>query len=310
MVTAVLSVSQPIGENFYFHLEIAKYYARGDFTGGWNYTAAFPYMPLFQLFMVPLVWSGRAYQIGLVLQAILTPIIYGLVLWLMNSKVSSKAAFITGLVLMASRAFIHGTLQVRPETLDLLVYPLIVSLMLNDKRKLTLTLALVSVYGHGIPAIGNLYGLFLKQIRKHWRTVTLASIAVLPVLIIAVNHFYGFSNTWGNLKEAYAITPQYLIFYGGLNFMGLLFLFKRRKSGLESLLSCGVVASMIMIPLWADRWMQYASIPLSCLVGSGLALYDFKKDKGLLIMLVLVYSFYIAYFLTESFTGGWVAGTL
>jgi hypothetical protein len=82
-ISAVLSVTKPIGMDCYYHLNVATFYAHGQFAEGWNYsltTILFPYMPLFHLMLVPLVWSGQPYTVTLILQAVILPTVYTLIL--------------------------------------------------------------------------------------------------------------------------------------------------------------------------------------------------------------------------------------
>jgi hypothetical protein len=258
----------------------------------------------------------------------------------MVRKASLKAAFFTGLCLLGSIAFIDGTIQLRPESLDLLFYPLMLLMVLSVKKKSFIGLALVTIYSHGLAALSSIYGIALKLLKTKetepqilsdgsmlvktnphnpfypWRKTILAGlIATLPIILISIYYVQGAFHKWFTLAGANQSNPQqtlfwtqpliFIPFYSGLTLFGFVFLLKRHKSYFESLLGWGVVASMIMIPFWADRWLQYVTIPLSCLVGLGLK--DAGKTKLLLAVLILssISFIYIYYWISISANHMW-----
>jgi hypothetical protein len=322
-VSAEASVAKPIGADFYYHLNIATLISKGDIVGAWTYSIQnilFPYgFMLFHFGLSGIVLSGNQFLWARVLETVLMPTTFALTMFLMVKKANAKAAFITGLCLLGSLALVDGALQLRPESLDLLLYPLMMFTVLSTKKKTFIGLAIVTVYSHSIAALSNIYGFSLKLFKENkynWRKTILVGVAaIVPVLAVSIYYIQGAFKMWFTLAGANNSNPQqtlfwvqplaFIPFYSGLTLLGFMFLFKRRKSDFESLLSWGLVWSMIMIPFWADRWLQYAAIPLSCLVGLGLKDASANKLLVVLPILFMFTAFYVMYWLFISFSGQW-----
>lgn len=319
-IYALSSVAKPIGSDFYFHLQIASYIAKGDLVSAWALPfkiILFPYgFLLFHFALSPLVLSGNAFLWAKVLEALLMPTTFALTLYLVIKKANAKSSFITGLCLLGSMAFVDGTLQLRPETFDILLYPLMLFAVLSVKKKSFITLALLTIYSHGLAALVNIYGVAVKLLReRQWRkTIMVGLIGSLPVILLSIYYIEGAFKEWFTLAGANNSNPQqtlfwtnpfFIPFYSGLTLIGFVFLFKRHKTYFESLLSWGIIASAIMIPFWADRWLQYITIPLSCLVGLGLKDTSTKKLILILPFLLAISFLYILNFYLLSTNHQW-----
>ena len=320
-ILATTSVSKPIGADFYFHLDIAKYYAQGNFVAGINYSLTnnyFFYPPAFHLSLAPLVWSGNPYFYALVLETLLMPLTFAFTIYLMNKYASAKAAFITGVCLLGSLAFVDGTMQLRPESIDLLLYPLMLLTVLSTKKKSFIVMAVVTVYSHGAAALSNIYGIATKLLKDkvEWRkTITIGVVAITPVIAISIYYIQGAIHKWLTFGGANQSNPQQTLFwtqpltfipiYSGLTLLGFFFLLKKHKNPFESLLTWGIIGSTIMLPFWADRWLQYITIPLSCLVGLGLQNTKRWKLIPIYILLITVTAGYITYWILVGLLHGW-----
>lgn len=341
-VPALASVAKPIGADFYYHLNIATLISKGNIVGAWNYSIQnilFPYgFMLFHFGLSGLVLSGNPYLWARVLETILMPTTFALTMFLMIKKANAKSALVTGLCLLGSLAFVDGALQLRPESLDLLLYPLMVFMVLSEKKKSFVVMAVVTVYSHSIAALSNIWGMAIKKLGEHtafeaglswetkalkielpqypWRKIILVGLAaIIPVLAVSLYYIQGAFKMWFTLAGANNSNPQqtlfwvqpliFIPFYSGLTLFGFIFLLKHHKSSFESLLSWGLIGSMIMIPFWADRWLQYVTIPLSCLVGLGFKNASNKKLAVALPILFMFATFYTIYWLEISATGQW-----
>ena len=320
-IFALSTVAKPIGSDFYWHLHVATLISQGNITSAWNYPLEqnlFPYGLLtFHFGLSILILSGNVLFLSKLLEALLMPMTFTLTMYLMIKKASVKAAFFTGLCLLGSIAFLDGTIQLRPESIDLLFYPIILFAILSVKKKTFIGLALVTIYSHGLAAYSSIYGLALKLLREQkWRKTIIAGlIATLPIILISFYYVQGAFHKWFTLAGANQSNPQqtlfwtqpliFIPFYSGLTLFGFIFLLKRHKGYFESLLTWGIVASAIMIPFWADRWLQYITIPLSCLVGLGLK--DASKTKVYVALLILgsIAFIYTYYWLNISFYHQW-----
>jgi hypothetical protein len=316
-LAAVLSTTQPIGADYYFHLEAATFYAHGQFSAGINFVLNFinfPYgfhVSLFHLFLVPLVWVGQPYLFTRILQVLFLPLTLALTMWLVYRFGNPMAAVYSGMALLGSWAFFDGALQVRPESLDLLFYPLIVAAALTGQKLRFVGLAVITVYSHGIAALSNIYGLALKKLKeKSWqKTVVVAALVVLPVLAVSVAYVGGAFKQWGG----YGLTenPQehlfwtapvgFIPYYMGATILGIPFLFRRVKSEFEQLILWGLAGVTIMLPFWADRYLHYVSLPLA--IYAGLGIVGLKGRWKLIAVLVLldIFIVYVASFFSFSF---------
>lgn len=273
----------------------------------------FPYPPLFHLALATTL--SNPYLYARVLQVLFLPCTFALTLWLVYKHGNSKAAAITGIVLFSCWSFWDGALQVRPQSLDLLFYPLIVLALLETKKKTFSALSLATIYSHGIAPLSAIYGLTIPKLReKTWHlTLLLSALAIIPILAISVYYVPGAFKMWG--PTAQSANPQEYMFwnaphafipvYAGATLIGIPFMFKRGKSQFETLLCYGIIGSLIMLPIWADRWLQYISIPLACLAGLGISRMEGKKLALTGIFLMSFLLFYLYYFLMLSVFHAW-----
>jgi hypothetical protein len=322
-IYATSVVTKPIGADYYFHLDMATLISKGDVAGAWNYSLShnlFPYgFMLFHFALSLTALSGNPYFWALIAEAILMPTTFTLTIYLMIKKASPKAAFITGLCLLGSLAFIDGTLQFRPESIDLLFYPLMLFAVLSVKKKSFISMAVITIYSHSLAALSSILGITLKLFKDNkyqWRKYLLIGTAtIIPVLAVSAYYVQGAFKMWFTLAGANNSNPQqtlfwtqplaFIPFYSGLTLIGFAFLLKRHKSYFESLLSWGILASAIMIPFWADRWLQYITIPASCLIGLGLKDTSTKKLAVIMPILLAVSFLYVIYWWMISINHAW-----
>jgi hypothetical protein len=319
-VFALSSVVVPIGADYYFHLKISNLIAQGNIVGAWQFPLTenyFPYGFLFFHFLIaPLSLTGNPYFGAMTLEALLMPITFALTVWLMIKKSNVQSAFITGICLLGSIAFLDGTLQLRPQSLDMLLYPLMLMAVFSVEKKNFITLALVTIYSHGIASLSNIYGVAIKLLReKQWRKTIIAGlIGTLPVILLSIYYIQGAFHKWFTIAGVNNSNPQqtmfwtnpiFIPFYSGITLFGFIYLFKKHKNYFESLLWYGILASTIMIPFWADRWLQYISIPLSCIIGLGLKDASIKKLALVLPILVTISFLYVSYWWFISASHQW-----
>jgi len=318
--SATLSAPQVIGADWYYHIELSKILLSQGFFQACNYNLqhiSYPYGFFgFQLLILgPSVIMGQTQLYSRILQILLLPTTFTLVLWVTAKQGGSKAAFIAGIMLLGCWSFVDGAFQVRPESLDLLLFPLIVLALMSTRKKTFAGLSALSIYSHGPAAFSNIYGLAANRLRqKSWRkTILLTLLIVFPVLAISAWYITGALNFWGH--QTATSNPQELAFwqtplnfipnYMGATMIGIPFLFRRGKTGFESLLTWGVAGSLLMLPLWADRWLQYISIPLAMLAGVGISRMSKLKQTLIIVVLFIVFAFYYITFMSVSFSHLW-----
>jgi hypothetical protein len=338
----VLSVPLPLGSDPYFHMEIARLYGTGNFTGAFNYIQSVNqipfYPPLYHIVLIPIAISPDPYTGLRLLEMFSMPLTFMFTAILLWKYSGPKAALISGLVLIGSWSFIDATLQARPETVDLMLYPLMLMMMLASKKKSFALLAIATVYNHGIMALTNIWG-FIKPLwhirifpeGRIWvNTLFWTTIAISPVILLTLYYFSGGWSMWATTSPAenpqetlFWTNPSWIPFYAGITLIGFFFLFdkpfkkegttfswsliplRQFKTQLETYLKWGLLGNLVMLPLWADRWLQYSTIPLACLVGMEVSRWHGKKLYVALAVIALGAWLYTCFFLWNSIYGNW-----
>ncbi len=314
----VTSEPLPLASDPYFHMQISRLYAQGNWTGAFNYIQSVNqipfYPPLFHVLIIPFVLQDP--YTGLrILEMIFFPVTFTLIAWLMWKQAGPKATVITGLILLGCWSFLDGTLQARPESLDLLLYPLIIMALLKAKKKTFVALAVASIYNHGLAALTNVIGFAVKKLReKTWRkTILAATLITLPILILSAYYFTGAYSMWSSFRPTenpqetlfWTMPWPWIPYYSGLTLFGFAFLLLKSKTEFETLLKYGIIGNLIMLPFWADRWLQYSSIPLAMLMGIGASRWHGWKLYLFLGVVALVAWAYVSQFILISLQHSW-----
>ena len=324
-LSASLSVPLPIGSDTMWHLNIANIIFRDGFVAGWDYTLGqnlFPYgLLLFQCCESVFYFVGEPVLFVKVLQVLFLPFTLGLTMLVVYRYASGKAAVYCGMFLFGSWAFMDGALQVRPESLDLLFYPLLLGAVLVGARWRFVGLAVVAVFSHGVAALSMFVGWVVVKFRvKCWRWPLIVGVLlVLPVLVMSVFYVGGAFVKWGgapvneNPQEVlFWSDPSFVPYYMGAGLLAVPFLFRKNKSLLEWLAVYGLVGNLVMLPLWADRWLHYVSLPLAIVGGVGLAelpqeITVFGRCFSKLWIVFILLDIYVVYSLSFfGFSFGWL----
>jgi hypothetical protein len=317
-VFIITSMELPLGSDAYFHLKLSQLYGQGNFTGAFNFVQQVNqqpfYPPLYHFMILPVSMSGDPYTGLRLLEMIFLPLTFAATAWVMWKLVSPKAALITGLVMLGSWSFMDGAIQARPESLDLLLFPLIVYAAVKAKKKWFSALSIITVYNHGFAALTNVIGIALNRFKqKSWRkTLIAATIIIIPIILLSLYYMEGSMKQWAtytpteNPQEALFWTyPPWIPFYAGITLLGIIFCFKKGKTELETVLKWSILGNLVMLPFWADRWLQYSSMPWAMLVGTAISRWHGKKLYVALAVIAIGAWIYISFFLMISVNGGW-----
>jgi hypothetical protein len=316
----ISSEKLPLGSDTYFHLKLARLYTSGNFTGAIStmfQTISYPYPPFFQLVVLsPVALSSNPYLGLRILEALFMPLTFLVTLWLVWKHASPKAALFTGIALLASWSFVDGTLQARPESLDLLLFPIVAYAMLEARKKTAGAASTIMVWSHGLASLSSLFGMFVLKLKdKAWRrTFLYVAIATSPIIALSFIFFGGAIATWG-IGQTQSSNPQqwmfwhnpfpWIIYYAGLSLLGIPFLLRRHKTRLETLFTYAFIGNTAMLLFWADRWLQYSVIPLACLFGIGVSRWHGKKLYIVLAVSVIILALYISVYYLTSLHGLW-----
>jgi hypothetical protein len=319
-ICIIHSETYPLGSDTYFHLKLADLYVKGNFTGAINtmFTVIkYPYPPFFQAIVLgPIALSPNPYLGLRILEASLLPLTFLATMYLVWKHSSAKAAFFTGVALLASWSFIDGTLQARPESLDLLLLPIIVLAVLETRKKTAGIISSIMIWSHGLASISSLFGIFLLKLKdRTWhKTFLYIILAIIPVIILSLYFFDGAIKTW-IVGQTQTSNPQEYIFwhnpfpwiltYCGLSLLGIPFLLRRNKTKLETLLTFAFIGNTAMLIFWADRWLQYNAIPWAALFGIGISRWHGWKLYIAIGILTVVLAIYVSTFILYSINHLW-----
>jgi hypothetical protein len=314
----ITSAPLPLGSDTYFHLKLADFYAHGQLNEAWNLTFTaihYFYPPAFHILISPIALTSNPYLCLRILEAIFLPVTFTIALYLISKHHSPKAAFITGLTLLASWSFIDGALQCRPESLDLLLYPIITLAVLESRHKIAGFSAALMVWSHGFASLSYLVGFFLYKFKdKAWRKTLIATAAAItPILILSALYFGGALEMWGGVSpndnpQEYLFWNNpypWIFYYMGLTIAGIPFLFRKNKTPLETIFTYTIIGNLAMLPFWADRYLHYIAIPLAGLLGIGLSRWHGWKLYIALAALSVGCAVYISIYLLISINGTW-----
>lgn len=322
VLAATIITPVPLGVDFFFHLEVAKVWASGGngmFSEIVMRINRFPYPPLFHLLLVPSIWLGDPYVFGRILQVILFSGSLALVVKLVKRYDGERAALFSGLLLLSNVAFVDSAIQARPQSLVILLMPVLLMAYLEDHPWPFALIGLAMFHTHGLAGLSMIYSLTFKKWAKdgRWGTaLTVAGILAVPLLVISIWYMGGALTTWAGATESAqerALRSEpfgFTLAYMGPLLLGFPCLIKalknwRTESEYVKAISTMLLGSMVMFPIWGDRWLQYSAIPLACLGADWLSK---RKGRQLTVAYILVAFFFVLYqanYWWVSATGNW-----
>jgi hypothetical protein len=329
VLTAIIVTSEPLplGSDAYFHLQMGIDYWQGNFTGVSNLMFGvnhYFYPPFYHIIVLaPVALSPDPYTGLRILEMIFLPLTFLLVAFVTWKTSGPKATLISGMILLGGWAYLDGAIQARPESIDLLLYPLILYALLTSRKKWVGALAAITIYNHGFAALSSILGFAVKKLQeKTWRkTITYTLLITAPIIILGIYYFTGAWQMWAtaspveNPQESLFWTnPAWIFFYGGLSLLGWIFVIKptyqyiryrKTPTQLETLLCCGLFGNLLMLPFWADRWLQYNTIPLAMLIGLNVSQWHGKKLYITIAAIAIGTWIYVCFFLLTSFYHNW-----
>lgn len=290
--TIAMWYQYPIGVDVHFHLRIAEAWARGEngmFSEIVMRINKMPYPPLQHWLLVPVVLSGDTYFFTAVFQMCLLPIAVATMtyaLWKIDDN--KYSAVFAGLLVMGSFAYLDRTLVVSPQALNIIFLPLAMLFFVKRKLKLATVFATAMIYTHGVVGICLLGGIWIKALKKRkWLYIILPIILSLPVILPTLPYMVtGWNRMSGGAENDQErgfwsnplfFTLSYLRFpFAG--FFGAVYLVYEWRKGrrhennevveLQKIAILTLLATSIMIYPWADRFVQFSSIPLSMILAT------------------------------------------
>ncbi len=282
MVSLYASIfySKPVGADIWFHFDVVKVYLHGGngmFASHVMEINRIPYPPLFHFLLLPSALLGIENQFARALQAFIYPGCLLATLLLIERFNGNKLNMLTaGLALLGSWSYLDATFQIRPESLDMIFWLILTYAILTAKTKLTIASVVAGIYNHGFPIIAFNGGTLLWK--KAWRQILIIALLALPILAVSAFYLLGFAEKWivtpaSAQSRSFIANPLLFMFnYLGAEMIAIPIaiyaVFKWRSlNPLAKISLVTVASSLVLVPLWNDRFFQYASIPLAILVG-------------------------------------------
>jgi hypothetical protein len=275
-VATAITYRSAVGVDVVFHVAIARIWASGQdgmVSSLVLSTNGIPYPPLFHWLLVPSVWLHAEGAFTLALQVVLYPLIVAIIMFVVKKLRNTEEALLTGLLLLGSLAFYDRAAQVIPQAIDMLLFPLLVYCHLKDKRWSFVTVASLMIWNHGPVALIFIGGILLRQLPKKWKIVLAITLITLPIWAITLPYLPGLARVSTGFQtdqeRGFWTSPTFtLIYLGPMLTFSLLFLFEnvknyRKLDELDKSMLWTAASLLIMVAPWADRFLQYLTIPLA-----------------------------------------------
>jgi hypothetical protein len=271
------------GVDILFHLDIAEQFSTGHFIAGFNIAYQVDhtfYPPLFHMLLAVGFWLGNSVGWAKFLQVIFLPCAVASFMFLVYKLRGFTPAFYGGLLVLGSLAYLDRVVQAQPQALDFVLLPLVFYFCLFGEGKRWVVSSVLMVWNHGLVSISAIGGSLIEQLRRGERRLFVAWAFGSGFILFASFYFLlsGLSGYGGAVD-----TNQEYWFWHSISFsfeyLGLLivgfaiavyYVYRYVKhlelSAVSKLALLTIVSTAVMIPMWADRWLQYCTIPLALLI--------------------------------------------
>jgi len=278
-ILIAIHYKMPMGEDISFHLKIAK----GYYLGKWMMTdenvletTKIPYPPILHLILM----FGFIFKTPITFTLFIQLFLYPLALYttgmLVYKELGFKHAIIVLLLLISSYGFFDRTVQIQPQSFDMIFFPISIYFFL---RKNTLGFVLsnfIMVYTHSYYSL-FLFGtfvLFFLFRTKGLKMILISFLTFLPLIILTLSYMgytleYMASNSQNIQEEIIRTDPVFLIGYfgGALIFVFIIMIYHKKinlKDDFQLLLICWIVCLLPLV-FAMDRLVTYLVVPVSIL---------------------------------------------
>ena len=286
----------PIGADVHYHLNIAEIWVKGN--------PMITYPSMLHLILVPSVWLGIETSYATALQIILFP----LAVYSISRLFKGFSSLLAGLVVMGSYAFVDRAIQVNPQALDFILFPFAIYYsQVNVNNKKFIAVSMLMFFTHSFVALACLGGIFaLMLYRRHWKPLCWILLLSSPILIPSILFLhsplpYLKIGVYENLQEKqfWANPLFFILLYQRLPCVGFILiaykLFSKKMSNLDSASLLTLFSLSLLIVPWADRFIQYSTIPLSIILTSAMVKL---KGKRFEIAQWIVLCFFLMFYIT------------
>lgn len=300
----------PIGADFHFHMKITKLYRQGklamlepDILKVNN----LPYPPLFH-FMLILVVEPR------ILQALFYPLALTASTFLVWKIRGTREALYTNILLLGSTAFFDRSIQVIPQAIEIILYPLATYYFLKGRNIPFVLVSLIMIYTHGLPALLLICPFILycfinkREQYEGGKGVFLSIFGFIPFAAFTIPYLLQGLTLHSGIQNpqelAFLQNPAiFTLYYLGLP-LPLLFLFAFvqhsihwKITPLHKIAYYTLISLSPLLIFWPDRFFTYASMPLAFL---GAKFLDSLKLKSMRAFFLIIVGFFAIYGYAEK----------
>jgi len=290
---------RPVGADIQFHLDIVRTYLRGEngmFAPFVLDINRMPYPFLFHVLLLPSVALNLYDPFIRLLEVLSYPcaLLFSMVLAKRYGK-GTFHAVIVGLALIGSAAYLDLTFQIRPETLDAFLWLGLTFAFLSERKWLQITSGILGAYSHGLASLAVNGGQLLFKGNK--RTILIVTLACLPIVLISIFYIAPMFMKWAGVPASSQARmfltdwPAFTFSYLGALSLALPVVFWQIKEWktqtlLTKLSIVTLTSSLLLLPIWYDRYYHYATIPLAFCLG------DFACSHKKLAIIILAFTIY------------------
>lgn len=306
----------PVGWDPYYHLEIARIWARGEVGMTSSFvmnSIGYPYPPLFHFILVLGVWLKNEFLYIRILQSFFYPLGLGLSMWLMRKHVDPKSALFCGILLMSSIAYFDRLFEAIPQALDMILYPVVMHFFLTKRKIPFIIVCTLMIYNHSVAAILLLSGLFVLTVTEKRNDSFWIGTLSLPILIPSAIFLPQAWLFWGqdpiNTQQELAFwrNPGFFSawYLGALFpslFLALYYALNKlqqklepfsppRKLSLDRFDKANLLTIASLIPMiipWPDRFLCYVTMPLAYLTARHLTQRSSSRTRRAVTPLIIV----------------------
>lgn len=307
-----LYYTEPVGWDIHFHYSVARIWAAGGngmFSDIVMQTNKMPYPPVFHWLLVPAVWFGVEWEFARALQVLFYPLALATSMFVVyKARESKQQALLTGLFLVSSFGFYDHAIQVFPQSLDAVLFPIAIWLYLKKDKPWWLVAAGLMVWSHGLAALALLGGLAMLSLKEHYKQFLAFAGISAPVVVSSLIFLAPALARWSGVdsqsEASFNSNPvTWTLWYLGvpLSLILIFVVYRVWKNKTADKLDWISIATLLtLIPLgiwWHDRYFAYAAMPLSYIAAKATANTKQLKPYIILVLLILVAIYYVDYWL-------------
>lgn len=308
-IVQIKTMGGPFASDPHFHHKLATGWLNRDFPllDDNYFLSGSPYPPAFHITIALLskIFFASPLTIMNLFQILLFPLILVSTFYLVYKNTNPYTALLSICFLLSSIGFMDRNMQVIPQAVDVLLFPVAIYFFMEKRKKEFLITSVFLIYNHGIYStllIAALLIFSFKHERNRVKEFVKIGLYSIPLYLIMSPFFLGSFSPAAAInspqKELFLKNPIYGIFYLGyflfITTIVSIYLYRgKERSRFETILFYWLIALLPLFPFFPDRFISFAVQPLAII--SAVAFGRFIKSDNLKI-LFLILAFIIAIF--------------